>query len=61
MLALVASDRPPLTRAIRSSGRSTRYTKACSTLVSAYSVRQGSSTKVVILPLIPQTFILKVR
>jgi hypothetical protein len=47
MLVLVASNRPVLTRAIRSSDRSTRYTKAYSTLVSAYSVCQGSSTKVV--------------
>jgi len=47
MLALVASDRPASTRATRSSDRSTRYAKACSTLVSAYGVRQGSTTKVV--------------
>ncbi len=39
MLALVASNRPALTRAIRLSDRSSRYTKAYSTLVSAYSVR----------------------
>ena len=39
MLALVASDRPVLTRAIRSSDRLTRYAKVYSTLVSVYSVR----------------------
>ncbi len=49
MLALVASNRPVSTRAIRSTDRSSRHAKACSTLVSAYSVRQGSTTKVVII------------
>jgi len=58
MLALVASNRPALTRATRSSDRSTRYTKACSTLVSAYSVRQGSTTKVVIYTLLPGLYII---
>jgi len=38
MLVLVASNRPVSTRAIRSSGRSTRRAKARLTLVSAYNV-----------------------